>query len=53
MVSELFDADRWRLVDGFEELTDITYHRELDADTGADRGYLARDRRFTQRPVLE
>jgi naphthoate synthase len=30
MVSALFDADAWRPVDGFE-LTDITYHRALDA----------------------
>ncbi len=25
-VSELFDAERWRPVEGFESLTDITYH---------------------------
>jgi naphthoate synthase len=29
-VSETFDPDRWRVVDGFE-LTDITYHRAVDA----------------------
>ncbi|MDQ2698723.1 MAG: 1,4-dihydroxy-2-naphthoyl-CoA synthase [Actinomycetota bacterium] len=27
-VSELFDAERWREVDGFDELTDITYHHD-------------------------
>ena len=29
-VSETFDPDRWRIVEGFE-LTDITYHRAVDA----------------------
>ena len=29
-VSETFDPDRWRVVEGFE-LTDITYHRAVDA----------------------
>ena len=29
MVSALFDPDRWRTVEGFEDLTDITYHREV------------------------
>lgn len=32
MVSEIFDADRWREVEGFE-FTDITYHRCLDHGT--------------------
>ena len=32
MVSELFDPVRWRVVDGFAELTDVTYHRGLTAD---------------------
>ena len=27
MVSDLFDADQWDPVDGFADLTDITYHR--------------------------
>lgn len=27
MVSETFDPHRWRTVDGFDDLTDITYHR--------------------------
>ena len=30
MVSELFDADRWEPVPGFEDLTDVTYHRGRD-----------------------
>ena len=29
-VSELFEADRWRPVDGFADLTDVTYHRLAD-----------------------
>jgi naphthoate synthase len=33
MVSELFAADRWRVVDGFEDLRDITYHRAVDQGT--------------------
>jgi naphthoate synthase len=28
-VSELFDPSRWRAVAGFEDLTDVTYHREV------------------------
>lgn len=32
MVSEIFDADAWRPVDGFE-FTDITYHRAVDQGT--------------------
>ena len=35
MVSELFDADAWDVVPGFEDLTDITYHRART--TGAVR----------------
>lgn len=41
MVSELFDATRWREVEGFGDLTDLTYHREIGpgADgTVEDRG---------------
>lgn len=30
-VSELFDANVWREVDGFVELTDITYHRHASS----------------------
>jgi naphthoate synthase len=33
VVSELFDADRWRTVPGFEDLTDVTYHRAVDQGT--------------------
>ena len=33
MVSELFDPEAWRAVDGFEDLTDITYHRAVDQGT--------------------
>jgi naphthoate synthase len=33
MVSELFDPDAWRPVPGFEDLTDITYHRAVDHGT--------------------
>jgi naphthoate synthase len=29
MVSELFDPDAWRPVPGFEDLTDVTYHRAV------------------------
>src|SRR5688500_17964893 len=32
-VSELFDQSRWRPVDGFATLTDITYHRAVDQGT--------------------
>ncbi|MDP9239116.1 MAG: 1,4-dihydroxy-2-naphthoyl-CoA synthase [Actinomycetota bacterium] len=32
MVSELFDADAWRPVDGFD-LTDVTYHRHVTQGT--------------------
>ena len=33
MVSELFDPQAWRAVPGFEDLTDITYHRAVDQGT--------------------
>ncbi len=33
MVSELFDADAWEPVTGFEDLTDITYHRAAAGGT--------------------
>ena len=29
-ISELFDPRRWRDVGGFDDLTDITYHRAID-----------------------
>ncbi|NKE10227.1 1,4-dihydroxy-2-naphthoyl-CoA synthase [Kocuria subflava] len=31
-VSETFDPTQWRVVDGFEDLTDITYHRAVERD---------------------
>ena len=30
-VSELFDPAAWRTVPGFDDLTDLTYHRAVDA----------------------
>ncbi|MCY3650463.1 MAG: 1,4-dihydroxy-2-naphthoyl-CoA synthase [Acidimicrobiaceae bacterium] len=33
MVSELFDPGAWRVVDGFDDLTDVTYHRAVDQGT--------------------
>lgn len=33
MVSALFDDARWRAVDGFEDCTDVTYHRAVDQGT--------------------
>jgi len=33
MVSEIFDAERWTLVPGFDDLTDVTYHRARDQGT--------------------
>jgi naphthoate synthase len=32
-VSELFDPDAWRAVAGFDDLTDVTYHRAVDQGT--------------------
>ncbi len=32
-VSDTFDAERWKVVPGFEGLTDITYHRAVDQGT--------------------
>lgn len=31
-VSEIFDPQRWRLIRGFEGLTDVTYHRGCERD---------------------
>ena len=36
-VSETFDPARWRDVDGFGDLTDVTYHRGVDRSAGAAR----------------
>jgi naphthoate synthase len=33
MVSELFDASAWKPVPGFEDLTDLTYHRAVEHGT--------------------
>ena len=33
MVSDLFDPARWRIVDGFDDLEDVTYHRCVDQGT--------------------
>ena len=44
-VSDTFDPTRWRTVDGFEDLTDLTYHRGF-ARPGPDdvaAGAVARD----------
>ncbi|WP_407319054.1 1,4-dihydroxy-2-naphthoyl-CoA synthase [Isoptericola halotolerans] len=39
-VSETFDAGRWRTVAGFDDLTDLTYHRGVERDTA---GAVVRD----------
>ena len=39
-VSEIFDPQRWRTVDGFSDLTDVTYHRGCQRD---DAGNWLRD----------
>ena len=33
MVSDIFDPDRWRSIPGFDDLTDITYHRSIEHGT--------------------
>jgi len=33
VVSELFDPGAWRTLDGFDDLTDVTYHRAVDHGT--------------------
>jgi naphthoate synthase len=33
MVSEIFDASMWQEVPGFEDLSDITYHRSIEDKT--------------------
>jgi naphthoate synthase len=33
VVSELFDPARWRVVPGFDDLEDVTYHRAVDQGT--------------------
>ncbi|NLF04068.1 MAG: 1,4-dihydroxy-2-naphthoyl-CoA synthase [Actinomycetales bacterium] len=36
-VSQTFDPQRWRAVEGFEDLTDLTYHRGVDRTGDAER----------------
>lgn len=36
-MSETFDPQAWRTVDGFEDLTDLTYHRGVDRTGAAER----------------
>ena len=36
-VSETFDPQRWRAVEGFEDLTDLTYHRGVDRTGDTER----------------
>ena len=33
VVSEFFDPGAWRALDGFDDLTDVTYHRAVDQGT--------------------
>ncbi len=35
-VSDVFDPQHWRLVGGFEDLADVTYHRQVDRIAGRD-----------------
>ena len=39
-VSDVFDPHRWRTVEGFEDLEDITYHRQVERDA---TGRIVRD----------
>jgi naphthoate synthase len=50
-VSELFDPDRWRPVDGFA-FTDITYHRAVGSDAHGDPGDLGTVRIAFDRPEV-
>jgi naphthoate synthase len=36
-VSDTFDPQRWRTVDGFADLTDLTYHRGVDRTGATER----------------
>ncbi|WP_227994507.1 1,4-dihydroxy-2-naphthoyl-CoA synthase [Luteimicrobium xylanilyticum] len=42
-VSETFDPRRWRTVAGFEDLTDLTYHRGVERTTAPDGTTTSRD----------
>ena len=44
MVSELFDPARWAVVPGFDDLTDVTYHRTVDDPGGRGTVRIAIDR---------
>ena len=44
VVSELFDASRWAVVPGFEDLTDVTYHRAVGDAGGRGTVRIAIDR---------
>ncbi|WP_298253915.1 1,4-dihydroxy-2-naphthoyl-CoA synthase [uncultured Arthrobacter sp.] len=39
-VSDIFDPTRWRVVTGFEDLADLTYHRQVERDAA---GAVVRD----------
>ena len=39
-VSDIFNPQRWRIVEGFEDFTDITYHRQVQRD---ETGEILRD----------
>ena len=44
VVSELFDASRWAVVPGFEDLTDVSYHRAVGDAGGRGTVRIAIDR---------
>ncbi len=52
MVSELFDTRRWRAVEGFDDLVDITYHRAVDAESGGRATDLGTVRIAFDRPEI-
>ena len=39
-VSDIFNPQHWRIVEGFEDFTDITYHRQVQRD---ETGEILRD----------
>ena len=39
-VSDIFNPADWRVVEGFEDFTDITYHRQVQRD---ENGEIVRD----------
>ena len=39
-VSDIFNPADWRVVEGFEDFTDITYHRQVERD---ENGEILRD----------